>query len=118
MNPDLVESVNQGRPLVFRGATVLTMDRAGVIEAGDVLVIGDAIAAVGPHLEVPDEAVEVDAGGGLLMPGMVDTHRHMWQTALRGLGADWTLTQNFDHGHAMLGMLVMSYVARQHRTPE
>ena len=29
------------------------------------------------------------------MPGMVDTHRHMWQTALRGLGADWTLTQYF-----------------------
>ena len=29
------------------------------------------------------------------MPGMVDTHRHMWQTAQRGLGADWTLTQYF-----------------------
>ena len=29
------------------------------------------------------------------MPGMVDTHRHMWQTALRGYGADWTLTQYF-----------------------
>ena len=25
------------------------------------------------------------------MPGMIDTHRHMWQTALRGYGADWTL---------------------------
>ena len=29
------------------------------------------------------------------MPGMIDTHRHMWQTALRGYGADWTLTQYF-----------------------
>jgi cytosine/adenosine deaminase-related metal-dependent hydrolase len=29
------------------------------------------------------------------MPGMVDTHRHMWQTALRGYGADWTLSQYF-----------------------
>ena len=29
------------------------------------------------------------------MPGMVDTHRHMWQTAMRGYGADWTLTQYF-----------------------
>ena len=29
------------------------------------------------------------------MPGMVDTHRHMWQTALRGFGADWTLSQYF-----------------------
>ena len=29
------------------------------------------------------------------MPGMVDTHRHMWQTAMRGYGADWTLAQYF-----------------------
>ena len=29
------------------------------------------------------------------MPGMIDTHRHMWQTALRGFGADWTLTNYF-----------------------
>ena len=41
---------------------------------------------------VPDGTVEIDASGGILMPGMVDTHRHMWQTALRGLGADWTLS--------------------------
>jgi cytosine/adenosine deaminase-related metal-dependent hydrolase len=26
---------------------------------------------------------------------MIDTHRHMWQTAMRGYGADWTLTQYF-----------------------
>ena len=29
------------------------------------------------------------------MPGMIDTHRHLWQTAMRGYGADWTLTQYF-----------------------
>ena len=29
------------------------------------------------------------------MPGMIDTHRHMWQTAMRAYGADWTLTQYF-----------------------
>ena len=33
--------------------------------------------------------------GGIVMPGMIDTHRHMWQTAMRGYGADWTLTQYF-----------------------
>ena len=32
---------------------------------------------------------------GIVMPGMIDTHRHMWQTAMRGYGADWTLTQYF-----------------------
>ena len=95
MNPDEIGAVNGGRPVVFRDATVLTMDAAGVIEHGDVLVSGDTITAVGPNLSVPDGTVEVDAAGGIVMPGMVDTHRHMWQTALRGLGADWTLTQYF-----------------------
>ena len=84
-----------GRPLVFRNATVLTMDSQGVLEGADVLVTGDTITAVGPALAVPAGTVEIDAAGGIVLPGMVDTHRHMWQTALRGLGADWTLTQYF-----------------------
>jgi len=85
-----------GRPVVFRHATVLTMDNAHTIERdADVLVVDDKIAAVGQQLAAPADAVEVDATGGLLMPGMIDTHRHMWQTAMRGYGADWTLTQYF-----------------------
>jgi 5-methylthioadenosine/S-adenosylhomocysteine deaminase len=85
-----------GRPVVFRNATVLTIDPSlGMIESGDVLVVDNRIAAVGRQLVVPESAVEIDASGGILMPGMVDTHRHMWQTALRGFGADWTLTNYF-----------------------
>ena len=85
-----------GRPVVLRGGTVLTMDDAGtVLTDADVLVVGDRIAAVGPALEVPEGTQEIDARGGIVMPGMIDTHRHMWQTAMRGYGADWTLTQYF-----------------------
>ena len=85
-----------GRPIVFRRGTVLTMDDAHQIVAdGDVLVVGEQIAAVGAALEVPDGAFEIDASNGIVMPGMVDTHRHMWQTAMRGYGADWTLSQYF-----------------------
>jgi cytosine/adenosine deaminase-related metal-dependent hydrolase len=85
-----------GRPIVLRGGTVLTMDDAGtVLEGGDVLVVDDRIAAVGPALEVPEGTQEIDASGGIVMPGMIDTHRHMWQTVMRGYGADWTLTQYF-----------------------
>ena len=50
------------------------------------------IAAVGAALDVPEGTLEIDASGGIVMPGMIDTHRHMWQTAMRGYGADWTLT--------------------------
>jgi 5-methylthioadenosine/S-adenosylhomocysteine deaminase len=89
-------SFPSGRPVVFRNATVLTIDPTlGMIVRGDVLVVGSRIAEVGRQLTAPDSAVEIDASGGILMPGMVDTHRHMWQTALRGFGADWTLTNYF-----------------------
>src|SRR5947209_18507579 len=86
-------SFPSGRPVVFRNATVLTIDPSlGMIERGDVLVVDNRIAEVGRQINAPDSAVEIDASGGILMPGMVDTHRHMWQTAHRGFHAEWTLT--------------------------
>lgn len=85
-----------GQPIVFRNGMVLPMDDAHtVLRRGDVLVKDGRIAEVGVDLTVPDEAFEIDAAGGIVMPGMVDTHRHMWQTAMRAYGADWTLTQYF-----------------------
>ncbi|MEO7744944.1 MAG: amidohydrolase family protein [Actinomycetota bacterium] len=95
-----------GQPVVLRGGTVLTMDDSHtVLEGGDVLVVDDRIAEVGVRLAVPEGTHEIDATGGIVMPGMIDTHRHMWQTAMRGYGADWTLTQYFvwyylEHGKA------------------
>jgi cytosine/adenosine deaminase-related metal-dependent hydrolase len=84
------------RPVVLRGGTVLTVDAGHtVLEGHDVLVVDDRIAGIGVDLEVPAGPEEIDARGGIVMPGMVDTHRHMWQTAMRGYGADWTLTQYF-----------------------
>ena len=67
-----------------------------MLTGADVLVVGDRIAAVGAAAAAcPTGAQEIDATGGIVMPGMIDTHRHMWQTAMRGYGADWTLTQYF-----------------------
>src|SRR3712207_3202607 len=89
-------TIEKGRPVVFRGGTVLTMNDAhDVLHDADVLVVGDKIAGVGPGLDVPEGTFEIDASRGIVMPGMIDTHRHMWQTALRGYGADWTLSQYF-----------------------
>jgi 5-methylthioadenosine/S-adenosylhomocysteine deaminase len=96
--------MNDYRAVLLRGGTVLPMDESrSVLTDTDVLVVGDRVAAVGRGLAAPDGALEIDAGDGIVMPGMIDTHRHMWQTAMRGYGADWTLTQYFvwyylDHG--------------------
>lgn len=85
-----------GQPVLFRNGIVLTMDDAHtVLPRGDVLVRDGVIAEVGVDVEAPDDALVIDAAGGIVMPGMVDTHRHMWQTAMRAYGADWTLTQYF-----------------------
>ncbi|WP_329047451.1 amidohydrolase family protein [Amycolatopsis sp. NBC_01488] len=82
--------------IVLRGGTVLTVDGAHrVLPGEDVLVTGGEIAAIGPALDVPAGTEEIDATGGIVLPGMIDTHRHLWQTAMRGYGADWTLTQYF-----------------------
>jgi cytosine/adenosine deaminase-related metal-dependent hydrolase len=70
---------------------VLSMDAAiGDIERGSVLIEGSQIVAVERDLGSVDAEV-IDAAGGVIMPGFVDTHRHTWQTALRGICADWTL---------------------------
>src|SRR5688572_17925305 len=85
-----------GQPVVMRGGIVLTMDaQHTVLPEGDVLVVDGKIADVGVRLDVPEGTFEIDARGGIVMPGMIDSHRHMWQTAMRAYGADWTLSQYF-----------------------
>jgi cytosine/adenosine deaminase-related metal-dependent hydrolase len=80
---------------LITNAHVLSMDPSiGTLERGEVLVEDGRIAAVAASLGV-SEADVIDADGGVVMPGFVDTHRHTWQTALRGLCADWTLTDYF-----------------------
>ncbi|GAA3662112.1 amidohydrolase family protein [Lentzea roselyniae] len=98
--------VGERRPVVLRNGTVLTMDgQKRILTDHDVLVVGDRIAAIGPRLEAPPGTEEVDATGGIVLPGMIDTHRHLWQTAMRGYGADWTLTQYFVWYYLEWGMV-------------
>ena len=90
------ESLEHGRPIVFRHGIVLTMDDAHrVLTDGDVLIVDGVIREIGVNVAAPADALEIDARGGIIMPGMIDTHRHMWQTAMRAYGADWTLSQYF-----------------------
>ena len=90
------ESLEHGRSIVFRNGIVLTMDAGHrVLRDADVLVVDGVITGVGPNLDAPADALAIDAKGGIVMPGMIDTHRHMWQTAMRAYGADWTLSQYF-----------------------
>ena len=78
---------------LLRGGMVVSMDPAvGDLPHGDVLIEDGRIAAVATTIDAADAEV-VDAEGRIVMPGFVDTHRHTWQTAFRGVGADWTFDQ-------------------------
>ena len=58
-----------GSAIIFRNGLVLTMDdRRTVLTRGDVLVVGDRIAAVGENLAGPEGTVQIDASGGIVMP--------------------------------------------------
>jgi cytosine/adenosine deaminase-related metal-dependent hydrolase len=80
-----------GRPILLKGGCVLSLDRAvGDFEQADVLIEGKKISAVRPNISAPNAQV-IDASKRIVMPGFVDTHRHMWQGFLRNVLPDGSL---------------------------
>ena len=87
--------------ILIRGATIVTMDAQGDLPAGDILVTDDVITEIAPSIHA-DDAEVVDASGCIVVPGLINAHMHTWQTALRGLAANWTLLEYFQKMHAGL----------------
>jgi cytosine/adenosine deaminase-related metal-dependent hydrolase len=78
---------------LLTGGTVVSMDPdIGDFDRGDVLIEDGVIVEVAERVDAPDAEV-IDATDRIVMPGFVDNHRHTWQTAFRGVGADWTFTE-------------------------
>jgi 5-methylthioadenosine/S-adenosylhomocysteine deaminase len=74
--------------LVLRNAYVMTMDpELGDIPGGDVHIKNGVIVAVGKGLQTPGAAV-LDGQRRIVLPGLVDTHWHMWNTLLRSLAGE------------------------------
>ncbi len=85
-----------GRRYVLRGGAVMSMDpQVGDFAQADVLVEGRKIVAVGPNLGTGGASV-IDARGKIVMPGFVDTHHHLFETALRSFLADGLLFDGLD----------------------
>lgn len=77
---------------LIHSGTLVCMDAAGTVVRGDLLVLGDRIAAVGPAVpqaleRLPEGTVlkRFDATGCLVTPGFVHAHVHLCQTLFRGL---------------------------------
>ena len=73
---------------LIKNGIVLSLDpQIGDVNGCDVLIDRDRIVAVGQGLEADGSEV-IDASGMVVMPGFVDSHRHIWEGLLRNLGAD------------------------------
>lgn len=98
--------------MLFTNATIITMNPAReIITNGALVVEGNRIKALGKTEEVQRAYTSeeiIDAGGKLMIPGLIDTHVHVAQALIRGCADDmaliqwlcervWVLQGNFTH---------------------
>ena len=92
--------------ILLKGGCVLTLDPdIGNYRTGDVLIEGSKITSVGPRLRVADAEV-IDASDMIVMPGFIDTHRHIWEGILKNIAPDALLDEYF---RDILGALAPVY---------
>ena len=91
---------------LLKNGCVLTLDPdLGNYRQADVLIEGTKIAATGPDLSAADTQV-IDASDMIVMPGFIDTYRHIWEGILRNIAPDALLNEYFVN---ILGVLAPAY---------
>jgi len=106
------------QPVLYENCTILTMDRQRrILSDAALLAEGGRIGAIGKRQAMrdsaPAQAERIDLGGGLVVPGLINTHVHLSQALLRGCADDlslvdwltkrvWVLQGNFDPDDARL----------------
>ncbi|HTE44222.1 MAG TPA: amidohydrolase family protein [Gemmatimonadaceae bacterium] len=80
---DIAISVAKDKPqgtVALRGARILTMKDAEIIQKGDIVIKDNRIVAVGAQgkVNIPSGAKIIDVSGKTILPGYVDIHAHMW----------------------------------------
>jgi 5-methylthioadenosine/S-adenosylhomocysteine deaminase len=92
--------VTQPVDLLITGATVVAADANGtVIPNAGIAIVDGRIAAIDSSPSSAQgyaAAKTIDASGMFVFPGLVDTHTHLYQTLLKGLGDDLPLMEWLD----------------------
>ncbi|MBC2710084.1 MAG: amidohydrolase [Desulfosarcina sp.] len=80
--------------VIHNGILVTVDNRMRVIEKGWIGIqegVIRAIEATPPGIPPPAAGLTIDAGGGIVMPGLVNTHTHLPMSLFRGLADDLPL---------------------------
>ncbi|WP_286901463.1 amidohydrolase family protein [Thermocrispum sp.] len=81
---------------IYRGAEVVLGDpRDRDVRRVDIEVRDGIISRIGPDLEAGPGTDVVDVSWAWIMPGMVDSHHHLWQATMRAVTANFTLDEYF-----------------------
>lgn len=91
--------------ILIKNAIIVTVNKSReVIFDGGIAVKDDRIVAVGPSKEIENKYSDIkkviDGSGKVVFPGFINTHNHLFQTLLKGLGddmvlKDWLATMTF-----------------------
>jgi len=94
---------------LLKNGIVLTLDKKiGNFHQADVLIEGTKIAAVGPNLKAEGAEV-IDASNMIVMPGFIDSHRHVWEGILRNIATDCPLEGDASYLAFILNTLAPVY---------
>ena len=95
--------------ILIKNGCVLTLDKSvGNFHQADVLIEGTKISAVGLNVSAADAEV-IDASDMIVMPGFIDTHRHVWEGILRNIGTDIPLEGDASYLTIILNTLAPAY---------
>ncbi len=96
------------RTLLQNGCVITVDKELGNFRRADVLIEGTKIAAIGPDLGAVDAEV-IDASNMIVMPGFIDTHRHLWEGILRNIGVDYPIEGEVSYLAFVLNVLAPVY---------
>lgn len=78
--------------LVIKHACIVTMDpQRRILNDSAIAVVGDSIAAIGTSAEIESQwcgETVIDATDKVVFPGLINTHNHLFQVLVKGLGRD------------------------------
>ena len=80
---EVVVEATRAKPtgvVVLRGARIITMNAAEVIDNGDIVIRDNRIEEIGRRgqVTIPSGARTIDVTGKTIMPGLIDIHAHIW----------------------------------------
>lgn len=97
-----IDALPKRGSVLIRGAYVLTMDPLlGDLPSADILVRDGSIVAVGSALDVAPGTETIDATGMIALPGLIETHWHMWGSLARNMAGE-----NTDSGYFPLSRVL------------